>query len=168
MYNMFTKSSWSPPLIMQRAQSVTPEGIHYPYTMEAGRPKIGGLMDPRQGPTDKASKCQTCSGNTADCAGHWGHVELAKPVFNVIYLTKTIKVLRCVCFYCSKILVDPVSDYNSSHDSHSHLHLSYSNGRMTKKFSTLSPSMKVMIDSNGFMKLPSPYSSVMEETRWVL
>ena len=93
----------------QRAQSVTPEGIRYPYTMEAGRPKIGGLMDPRQGPTDRDSKCQTCSGNTADCAGHWGHVELARPVFNVIYLTKTIKVLRCVCFYCSKLLVDPVS-----------------------------------------------------------
>ena len=93
----------------QRAQSVTPEGIRYPYTMEAGRPKLGGLMDPRQGPTDKASKCQTCSGNTADCAGHWGHIEMAKPVFNVIYLTKTIKVLRCVCFYCSKLLVDSVS-----------------------------------------------------------
>ena len=93
----------------QRAQSVTPEGIRHPYTMEAGRPKIGGLMDPRQGPTDRDSKCQTCSGNTADCAGHWGHIELARPVFNVIYLTKTIKVLRCVCFYCSKLLVDPVS-----------------------------------------------------------
>ena len=91
---------------------MTPEGIRYPYTMEAGRPKLGGLMDPRQGPTDKASKCQTCSGNTADCAGHWGHIEMAKPVFNVIYLTKTIKVLRCVCFYCSKLLVDSVSVYN--------------------------------------------------------
>lgn len=88
---------------------MTLEGIRYPYTMEAGRPKIGGLMDPRQGPTDKATKCQTCSGNMAECAGHWGHIDLAKPVFNVIYLTKTIRVLRCVCFYCSKLLVDPVS-----------------------------------------------------------
>ena len=77
--------------------------------MEGGRPKIGGLMDPRQGVVDKASKCQTCAGNMTTCPGHFGHIELAKPVFHVGYLTKTIKILRCVCFYCSRLLVDPVS-----------------------------------------------------------
>lgn len=90
--------------------SVTvPEGIRYPYTMEGGRPKIGGLMDPRQGVVDRSSKCQTCAGNMTSCPGHFGHIELAKPVYHIGYLTKTIKVLRCVCFYCSKLLVDPVS-----------------------------------------------------------
>ena len=29
--------------------SVTPGGIRYPETMENGRPKLFGLMDPRQG-----------------------------------------------------------------------------------------------------------------------
>lgn len=90
--------------------SVTPDGIRYPYTMEGGRPKIGGLMDPRQGVIDKSAKCQTCAGNMTSCPGHFGHIELAKPVFHVGYLTKSIKVLRCVCFYCSRLLVDPVSD----------------------------------------------------------
>lgn len=93
----------------QKAHSVTPEGIRYPYTMEAGHPKMSGLMDPRQGPTERGSKCQTCSGDTATCAGHWGHIDLARPVFNIAYLRKTIKVLQCVCFYCSKLLVDLAS-----------------------------------------------------------
>lgn len=42
--------------------SVTQEGILYPETREAGRPKLGGLMDPRQGPTDRSSRCLTCTG----------------------------------------------------------------------------------------------------------
>ena len=91
--------------------SVTvPEGIMYPYTMEGGRPKKGGLMDPRQGVVDRRSKCQTCEGNMTTCPGHFGHIELSKPVYHVGYMTKIIKLLRCVCFYCSHLLLDPVSD----------------------------------------------------------
>ncbi len=66
-------------------------------------------MDPRQGVVDRSSKCQTCAGNMTNCPGHFGHIELAKPVYHIGYLTKIIKVLRCVCFYCSKLLIDPVS-----------------------------------------------------------
>lgn len=44
-----------------------------------------------------------------ECPGHFGHIELAKPVFHVGFLGKTMKVLRCVCFFCSKLLVDSVS-----------------------------------------------------------
>ncbi|XP_013401160.1 DNA-directed RNA polymerase II subunit RPB1 [Lingula anatina] len=80
--------------------------IKYPETMEGGRPKLGGLMDPRQGTTDRMSRCQTCAGNMSECPGHFAHIELAKPVYHVGFLTKTIKILRCVCFFCSKMLVD--------------------------------------------------------------
>uniref|UniRef100_A0A8B9EN94 DNA-directed RNA polymerase subunit n=1 Tax=Anser cygnoides TaxID=8845 RepID=A0A8B9EN94_ANSCY len=41
-----------------------------------------------------------------ECPGHFGHIELAKPVFHVGFLGKTMKILRCVCFFCSKLLVD--------------------------------------------------------------
>jgi len=54
-------------------------------------------------------RCQTCAGNMTDCPGHFGHVELAKPVFHVGFLVKTVKILRCVCFYCSRLLVEKVS-----------------------------------------------------------
>lgn len=89
--------------------SVTDGGIRFPETMEGGRPKLGGLMDPRQGVIDRNSRCQTCAGNMTECPGHFGHIDLAKPVFHVGFITKSIKILRCVCFYCSKLLVSPVS-----------------------------------------------------------
>jgi DNA-directed RNA polymerase II subunit RPB1 len=89
--------------------SVTEGGIRFPETMEGGRPKLGGLMDPRQGVIDRSSRCQTCAGNMTECPGHFGHIDLAKPVFHIGFITKTIKILRCVCFYCSKLLVTPVS-----------------------------------------------------------
>lgn len=92
--------------------SVTSEGgIKYSETMEGGRPKLGGLMDPRQGTIDRFSRCQTCAGNMTECPGHFGHIELAKPVFHVGFYKMIIKCLRCVCFYCSKLLVDAVRDF---------------------------------------------------------
>ncbi|ESN92211.1 hypothetical protein HELRODRAFT_103917 [Helobdella robusta] len=88
--------------------SVTDDGgIKYPETTEGGRPKLGGLMDPRQGVVDRTSRCLTCAGNMAECPGHFGHIELSKPVFHVPFITKIIKILRCVCYYCSRLLVDP-------------------------------------------------------------
>lgn len=88
--------------------SVTEGGVKYSETMEGGRPKLNGLMDPRQGCSDRFSRCQTCAGNMTECPGHFGHIELSKPVFHVALIPKIIKVLRCVCFYCSKLLVDVV------------------------------------------------------------
>ena len=94
----------------QKQMSVTEDGgVKYSETMEGGRPKLNGLMDPRQGTIDRFSRCLTCAGNSSECPGHFGHIELAKPVFNVNFLTKTVKIMRCVCFYCSKLLVDAVS-----------------------------------------------------------
>ncbi|PSN34781.1 DNA-directed RNA polymerase II subunit RPB1 [Blattella germanica] len=90
-----------------RRMSVTEGGIKFAETYEGGRPKLQGLMDPRQGVMDRNSRCQTCAGNQTECPGHFGHIDLAKPVFHVGFLTKTIKILRCVCFYCSKMLVSP-------------------------------------------------------------
>eukprot|EP00743_Colponemidia_sp_Colp-15_P005255 GILK01005654.1.p1 GENE.GILK01005654.1~~GILK01005654.1.p1 ORF type:complete len:1742 (+),score=310.58 GILK01005654.1:266-5491(+) len=71
-----------------------------------GKPKIGGLNDPRLGTMDKMMKCATCFCSMTDCPGHFGHIELAKPVFHVGFMNTVIKVLRCVCFHCSKLLAD--------------------------------------------------------------
>ncbi|XP_071838270.1 DNA-directed RNA polymerase II subunit RPB1-like isoform X1 [Apostichopus japonicus] len=89
-----------------RRMSVTEGGIRYAEIYEAGKPKHGGLMDPRQGAVDRSVKCQTCACNQTDCPGHFGHLELAKPVFLPGFLPKVVKILRCVCFYCSKLLVN--------------------------------------------------------------
>lgn len=92
-----------------RRMSVTDGGIKFPEVMEGGRPKLGGLMDPRQGVIERTARCQTCAGSMTECPGHFGHIDLAKPVYHPGFLVKTIKVLRCVCFYCSKLLVSPTN-----------------------------------------------------------
>ena len=58
---------------------------------------------------DRRSKCQTCEGYMTTCPGQFGHIELAKPVFDAAYATKILKLLRCACFYCSRLLIDSVS-----------------------------------------------------------
>ncbi|CAI4228736.1 unnamed protein product [Auanema sp. JU1783] len=80
--------------------------VEFPEIYENGKPKVGGLMDPRQGVIERRGRCMTCAGSLSDCPGHFAHMELAKPVFHIGYLAKTLKVLRCVCFYCSKLLLD--------------------------------------------------------------
>lgn len=43
-----------------------------------------------------------------DCPGYFGHIELAKPMFHVHFLKTVVKVLRCVSYHNSKIMVLPV------------------------------------------------------------
>lgn len=46
------------------------------------KPKVNGLMDARMGTIDRNFKCQTCGEGMSECPGHFGHIELAKPVFH--------------------------------------------------------------------------------------
>ncbi|VDK54176.1 unnamed protein product [Anisakis simplex] len=89
---------------VKRVQFVA--AIEFSEIYENGKPKLGGLMDPRQGVVDRRGRCMTCAGNMADCPGHFAHLELAKPVFHIGFITKSLKMIRCVCFYCSRLLVD--------------------------------------------------------------
>ena len=87
-------------------------------TFENGRPVQGGLMDLRLGAIDRTLECQTCGMDHQECPGHFGHLELTKPMYHVSFLNTTLKALRCVCFSCSVILGDePVDDGAPTHDS---------------------------------------------------
>ncbi|CAF0756618.1 unnamed protein product [Adineta steineri] len=87
--------------------SVTNPPIKYPQLMEGGRPKQGGPIDPRLGPLDRKSQCKTCQSSYNQCPGHFGHIQLIKPVYHVSFLSKILKILRCICYHCSKLLIDP-------------------------------------------------------------
>lgn len=89
--------------------SVAP--IEYPETMDEQNqgPRSMGLADPRLGSIDRSIKCGTCDENMAECPGHFGHIELAVPVFHVGFMTKIKKLLETVCHNCGKILSDEVS-----------------------------------------------------------
>ncbi|TXT08619.1 hypothetical protein VHUM_02747 [Vanrija humicola] len=42
----------------------------------------------------------------AECPGHFGHIELARPVFHAGFIVKVKKILECVCYSCGKLKVD--------------------------------------------------------------
>uniref|UniRef100_A0A6C0D0H6 DNA-directed RNA polymerase II subunit RPB1 n=1 Tax=viral metagenome TaxID=1070528 RepID=A0A6C0D0H6_9ZZZZ len=75
-------------------------------TYDKDEPIIKGLFDPRMGVTEMGKVCKTCGQKNIDCPGHFGHIELARPVYNYHFLPYLMKILRCVCFKCSKLLVD--------------------------------------------------------------
>ena len=41
-----------------------------------------------------------------DCPGHFGHIDLAKPVYHPGLIDAVRKVLKVVCFNCSRLLID--------------------------------------------------------------
>src|ERR1700710_2471588 len=59
--------------------------IEYPETMDEqrNRPREKGLNDPKLGSIDRSVACGTCGEDMLECPGHFGHIELATPVFHV-------------------------------------------------------------------------------------
>ena len=69
------------------------------------KPVIGGLFDPRMGVLEPGFICPTDGLDYINTPGYFGHIELARPVFYIQYLNTIVKILRCVCFKCSKLLI---------------------------------------------------------------
>lgn len=59
--------------------------IEYPETMDEqrNRPREKGLNDPKLGTIDRGQMCATCGESQTECPGHFGHIELAVPVYHV-------------------------------------------------------------------------------------
>jgi DNA-directed RNA polymerase II subunit RPB1 len=70
------------------------------------KPVINGLFDPRMGVLDPGLICPTDGLDYMQTPGYFGHMELARPVFYIQYLSTILKLLRCVCFKCSKLLIN--------------------------------------------------------------
>ena len=87
-----------------RKRSVVEITKHETYDKDV--PVIKGLFDSRMGTTDMGKVCNTCGLDNMGCPGHFGHIELAKPVYNYHFIDIVIKILKCVCFRCGKMRVD--------------------------------------------------------------
>ena len=74
-------------------------------TYADNKPVIGGLFDPRMGVLEPGLICPTDGLDYMQTPGYFGHIELARPVFYIQYLNTIQKMLRCVCFKCSKLLI---------------------------------------------------------------
>jgi DNA-directed RNA polymerase II subunit RPB1 len=76
-------------------------------TYSGNEPIIGGLFDSRMGVIENDKICKTCNQKNTFCPGHFGHIQLAKPVFYIQFFDIVRKILKCVCFRCSRLLIDP-------------------------------------------------------------
>ena len=69
------------------------------------KPVINGLFDPRMGVLEPGLICPTDGLDHMQTPGYFGCIELARPMFYIQYLATIIKILRCTCFKCSKLLI---------------------------------------------------------------
>src|SRR3989338_5034759 len=85
---------------MASAKIVTPEL----YDKE-GYPVDGGLMDIRLGVIDPGLRCKTCGSKLKECIGHFGYIELARPIIHVKFVNILMTILKCTCRDCGRILI---------------------------------------------------------------
>ncbi|ANQ07885.1 DNA-directed RNA polymerase subunit [Plasmodium coatneyi] len=74
-----------------------------------GLPREGGLNDIRMGTIDYKTLCGTCNMNVKYCPGHFGYIELAKPMYHYGFMNVVLNVLRCVCYHCGRLLCNTSS-----------------------------------------------------------
>ncbi|MDR2831056.1 MAG: DNA-directed RNA polymerase subunit A' [Methanobrevibacter sp.] len=72
---------------------------------EDGYPIERGLMDPHLGVIDPSLKCKTCGSKGGDCQGHFGSIELSRPVVHVGFGDTIYKILQSTCNKCGRILL---------------------------------------------------------------
>ena len=72
----------------------------------SGNPRYNGLFDPRMGVIERKRQCLTCKQSYVECPGHFGHIELAKPLYHMQYIVQIRKILDCVCNHCGKLLIE--------------------------------------------------------------
>ena len=92
----------SPELIknMAAVKVITPEL----YDVD-GYPVEGGLMDQKMGVISPGLRCRTCGGNLKSCNGHFGYIELARPVIHIKYADTIYNILRGTCDKCGRALL---------------------------------------------------------------
>jgi DNA-directed RNA polymerase subunit A' len=79
---------------------------------EEGSPIESGIMDQRLGVIDPGQRCRTCGNRVGNCPGHFGHIELSRPIMHAGYAKVIHKVLRAICRDCNRILLeDEVVDH---------------------------------------------------------
>ncbi|MFH0713894.1 MAG: DNA-directed RNA polymerase subunit A' [Candidatus Micrarchaeota archaeon] len=73
---------------------------------EDGYPIQGGLADQRLGVIDPGLKCKSCGGRMKSCTGHFGHIELVRPVIHVGFAKTVYQLLKGVCRKCSRVMTN--------------------------------------------------------------
>src|SRR3990167_7574291 len=70
-----------------------------------GYPVDGGLMDISLGVIDPGLRCKTCGAKLKECIGHFGYIELARPIMHIKFITIILTILKSSCRECGRILI---------------------------------------------------------------
>lgn len=71
---------------------------------DEGYPIDSGLIDQRLGVIDPGLRCKTCGGRIKTCPGHFGHIELVRPVIHPEFAKTIYSLLQSTCHSCHRIL----------------------------------------------------------------
>ena len=74
---------------------------------DEGYPIDSGLIDQRLGVIDPGLRCKTCGGRIKTCPGHFGHIELVRPVIHPEFAKTIYSLLQSTCHDCHRILATP-------------------------------------------------------------
>jgi len=85
---------------MAAAKIVTPEL----YDRE-GYPVDGGLMDTRLGVIDPGLVCKTDGLKLKDTLGHFGYIDLARPVVHIKFVRQILDILKSTCRSCGRVII---------------------------------------------------------------
>jgi DNA-directed RNA polymerase II subunit RPB1 len=70
------------------------------------KPLPEGLFDPRMGVLEPGLICPTDGLTYIDNPGYFGYIEMARPVLFIQHIKDIMKIAKCVCFKCSKLLIN--------------------------------------------------------------
>ena len=70
------------------------------------KPVPNGLFDSRMGVLEPGIICPTDGYTYIDTPGYFGHIELARPMIFIQHIKEIMKISKCICYKCSKLLIN--------------------------------------------------------------
>ncbi|MBU0591298.1 DNA-directed RNA polymerase subunit A' [Candidatus Micrarchaeota archaeon] len=94
-------SLFSPEMVrkMAAAKIIVPDTYD-----DDGYPIDGGLVDTRLGVVDPGLRCKTCGGTVRECPGHFGYIDLVRPVIHVEFAKHLYIALKSTCPNCHNLI----------------------------------------------------------------
>ena len=74
-------------------------------TYQSNQPVSNGVFDSRFGVIENGKVCPTCKQTNQFCPGHFGHIQLARPVYLYQFFDTIEKLANLICLNCSKPLM---------------------------------------------------------------
>ncbi len=83
---------------------------------EDGYPIEGGLLDQRMGVIDPGLLCKTCGARAKSCPGHFGRIELVRPVLHSEFSKVVYMILQSTCKNCHHLLLsdEHIEEYKNA------------------------------------------------------